>query len=629
MKPTKQESLLLQGVAPSVLERVTHYADAFSSASPFKHVVIDDFLRDEFCDELLAQFPSFDEKLAIDENGNVGRKAVREKLPELGGPYEQLDQLIRGTEFLKLISSITGIADLVYDPHYFGGGTHENLSGQSLDPHIDFNHHPITDHHRRLNLIVYLNREWRYEWGGTLDLHRDPYGKAESDEVVSVLPTFNRCVIFETTEHSWHGFETVRIPDKEEIRSRKSIALYYYTEHRPVAHTGPHHSTVYVNRRLPGHISAGTTLSEQDFQTIASAIDVRDVHLKRLYRDIAKLSEQLHQARQRLESWSLPDASLAETNSQLLAAHVWQLENQLREIRESKSWRLTRPLRNLRRRVVGHAKKSNRAPAPEGTRPCPIAGVAGTESRWVGPVFPTHSASFSVDEFHLIYSESADIVYLSPLPNADDLRLLYEDSGQFSSQEYVDQDRIRSMDEYYSQCAERYFPALRNDEFRLLEVGAGMAWVSKSVKNLNPAAHADAQDVSGECQHQAPWVDNYHVEALEPFLAARPACYDAISLTHVIEHLPDPADAIGRLCAALKPGGALFLTGPYRPRNWNPGDGLEAWLDYSYLHVPAHITYLSERALRLVARSIGAELAHWDQTADGGEAFECVLTVAR
>ena len=161
-----------------VVQELAGLAESFSFSRPFKHVCIDNFFDIETAEGLRDSFPAFDVKLATNEDGLVGAKAVNEKVTSLGPPWIALDQLVQSRQFREVISAITNIPDLQYDPHYFGGGTHENLHGQGLQPHIDFNFHPITRQHRRLNLIVYLNEEWLDEWGGSIQLHRDPYLEA-------------------------------------------------------------------------------------------------------------------------------------------------------------------------------------------------------------------------------------------------------------------------------------------------------------------------------------------------------------------------------------------------------------------------------------------------------------------
>jgi hypothetical protein len=178
--------------------------------------------------------------------------------------------------------------------HRIGGGTHENREGQDLDPHVDFNRHPREPWHRRLNLIVYLNREWEDTWGGSLELHSDP--RSPDDRVTLVTPLFNRCVIFETTEWSWHGFGRITLPPERRALSRKSIALYFYTRDRPAEELADAHSTIYVDRPLPDRFRAGFTLDERDVEELRVLIARRDQHNQRLYRDITRLTADLERS---------------------------------------------------------------------------------------------------------------------------------------------------------------------------------------------------------------------------------------------------------------------------------------------------------------------------------------------
>jgi hypothetical protein len=266
------------------------WAARFAGAQPFPHLVIDNFLAPDFCGDIRAQFPPFEDAAALNEDGVVGQKATQEKVRQLGPAYLELDDLVQSAEFLGLVEKLTGIEDLHYDPWYFGGGTHDNRHGQDLDPHIDFNYHPITRQHRRLNLIVYLNEDWEDAWGGSLQLHRDPRLPRAADEVVTVPPALNRCVIFETSERSWHGFERIDLPAEKRHLSRRSFALYFYTKSRPAEQVALAHSTVYIERHLPERFAPGYTLGDDDVRELRRLLSRRDQHLARLYREVQSLS---------------------------------------------------------------------------------------------------------------------------------------------------------------------------------------------------------------------------------------------------------------------------------------------------------------------------------------------------
>ena len=293
----------------TVLQHADAHAQAFRSAQPFRHAAIDNFLERSLCERLLADFPGFEARHALNEMGQVGGKAVRMDVRDISDAYRELDRYLQTPEFLDYVSAITGIPDLLYDPDYIGGGTHENRQGQGLDPHVDFNFHPRTHWHRRLNLIVYLNPEWDDAWGGALQLHSDPWDPA-TNRTTSISPLFNKAVVFETTETSWHGFTQIRLPPERAELSRKSFAIYLYTVDRPTEQTAASHATVYVPEAMPTDWQAGRVLSAGDLLEVGNRFAGMRGQLHFLYErektfsaQIAALEGALNEARaaQRLE----------------------------------------------------------------------------------------------------------------------------------------------------------------------------------------------------------------------------------------------------------------------------------------------------------------------------------------
>ncbi len=278
-------------ISPALLDSPQRLGQRFAQARPFRHLILDGFFRQDFAANLLQEFPAFEQGNARTENGDLGQKSTVEKIRELGASFEALDNLVKSKPFLDWLSKATEIPDLLYDPYYFGGGTHESREGQELDAHVDFNRHPANGWHRRLNLIVYLNPEWSDSWGGSLELHSDP--RRDDNQVTLVTPLFNRCVVFETTEWSWHGFGRITLPPERADTSRRSIALYFYSKTRPADELAPEHSTIYVERPLPERFQSGFTLGEPDVQELRILLARRDQHIQRLYRDLMRQQDEL------------------------------------------------------------------------------------------------------------------------------------------------------------------------------------------------------------------------------------------------------------------------------------------------------------------------------------------------
>lgn len=266
---------------PSLPERADVLREDFRAAAPFPHIVIDDFLEPAFAASLREEFPDFERGNNMGDDGRPGGKSTLARIRTIGAAYRRLDDAIKSPEFLRLVGRLTGIDGLLYDPWYLGGGTHESRDGVSLDPHVDFNYHPSEGWHRRLNLLVYLNPVWEDAWGGCLELFRDPHVDARAER--SIGPAFNRCVIFETSERSWHAFDRIRLPHGKGGLTRRSIALYFYTRERPVDEVADRHTTYYVQRKLPAHFAEGHTLTHEDVAAVRQLLDERDERIRNLY----------------------------------------------------------------------------------------------------------------------------------------------------------------------------------------------------------------------------------------------------------------------------------------------------------------------------------------------------------
>src|SRR5271165_814061 len=221
-------------IAEKVLENAASLRQSFQTALPFKHICIDGFFESQDAEELLNDFPSFDTAKAINEFGDVGGKAVNTNLRDISPFYSRVYDYLMSPRFLSEMTEITGIEGLIPDPTMFGGGTHENLHGQGLDPHVDFNQLSVDGAtvHRRANLLLYLNKIWNDSWGGAIELHSNPR-EPETNKVKAFTPLFNRAVIFETNEVSWHGFPTIALPEERcKTDSRKCLSIYLYTRER-------------------------------------------------------------------------------------------------------------------------------------------------------------------------------------------------------------------------------------------------------------------------------------------------------------------------------------------------------------------------------------------------------------
>lgn len=199
-------------------------SERYNAASPFPHIVIDDFLPPEVLQMVLDRFDLIKPSPDSQSFERAQEKSKTNFQPDyLEDDLRRMFYSFNSKPFVKLMENITGIKGLIPDPYFLGAGIHEIKQGGHLSIHADFNHHKLMNLERRINVLIYLNKDWKREYGGGLELWDDQMTALAHD----IVPLFNRCVIFNTTSNSQHGNpRPVAHPDGV---SRKSIALYYYT----------------------------------------------------------------------------------------------------------------------------------------------------------------------------------------------------------------------------------------------------------------------------------------------------------------------------------------------------------------------------------------------------------------
>jgi Rps23 Pro-64 3,4-dihydroxylase Tpa1-like proline 4-hydroxylase len=140
-----------------------------------------------------------------------------------------LFQYLCSQEFVEFVKDITGIQNLYPDYGLHGGGWHMHGKGGNLNVHKDYSIHPKLNLQRKLNLIIYLSKDWDTSWGGGLELwshNQDTNRPLKKEKVVECI--YNRAVLFDTTQNSWHGLPNhLTCPENE---YRKSLAIYYLTD---------------------------------------------------------------------------------------------------------------------------------------------------------------------------------------------------------------------------------------------------------------------------------------------------------------------------------------------------------------------------------------------------------------
>ena len=228
--------------------------DRVRTAKPVRNFCVDNFLEESFAARVLSSFPTYEEATkvgrsfaAVNEKGKV---QVTDS-SSFAEPIAELNRTLASPEFRELLSDVFEMPNLLADDSLVGGGIHQTGPRGHLDVHVDFNYQSDRELHRRLNILVYFNKGWRPEWGGNIELWDEDVKHC----IHSFSPTFNRCVVFETNNISFHGVTAVKCP---EGMARKSFAAYYYTREAPAHWTGEAHGTIFKAR--PDEVIKGNVM---------------------------------------------------------------------------------------------------------------------------------------------------------------------------------------------------------------------------------------------------------------------------------------------------------------------------------------------------------------------------------
>lgn len=204
------------------INNLDQFKDKFLNADPFEHIIIENFLNKDYIEELFSCFPEdVQSENWYKYNNPLEKKFARDDIKNFPNCLKQFFYLLSTQEITSVFSDLSSIENLERDPYLHGAGLHAHPKDGLLHMHLDYEKHPYLEKERRLNVILYMSKDWKEEWNGETQL----WDNNMENCVVKSPVKFNTAIIFKTNEISWHG-----IPEKiccPEGVLRKSVAYYY------------------------------------------------------------------------------------------------------------------------------------------------------------------------------------------------------------------------------------------------------------------------------------------------------------------------------------------------------------------------------------------------------------------
>ena len=203
---------------------LTKALSKFNDQKPFPYAIVDNFFNKSIAMKLGKEFLNYNDKnLHVYNNYCEVKRACNNwnLFPPL---TYKIFTILNSEKILKIISKKLNIAKISPDHGLNGGGWHLMSKNGKLNPHLDYVVHPKINLQRKFNLIVFLSRKWKKNWGGeTCFYSKNNKNKNMPGKLTNkIYPKFNRAILFDVSQYGWHSVELIKT---EKIR--KSIAVYY------------------------------------------------------------------------------------------------------------------------------------------------------------------------------------------------------------------------------------------------------------------------------------------------------------------------------------------------------------------------------------------------------------------
>jgi Rps23 Pro-64 3,4-dihydroxylase Tpa1-like proline 4-hydroxylase len=237
----------------NIIDVVDNLNVTFKQAYPFPHIIIDNFFDEDILNRSLQEIVQYNDWASDPYNQAAGNQVNKFYTP-YSGSDEELTRMgkeiphtkyvldyLQSSECISFMEKLSGIKNLLGDEKLMACSVHKVIRGGKLLVHADHNTHYVTGLHRRLNILLYLNKNWQDEWNGHLEL----WNKDLTTQTHKIVPIFNRVVIFEVTDDAFHGHPIpIETPDGV---FRLSFAGYYCTIERPEYEMTPRHDVLWKN----------------------------------------------------------------------------------------------------------------------------------------------------------------------------------------------------------------------------------------------------------------------------------------------------------------------------------------------------------------------------------------------